>query len=188
MGGAVFSEGRDRPVVKELAMKGLAMNSLAMKSSTMKHLKCISFGLVLLCTSALFAQSAPASPPASRSAAPFIDPRWGTPRKDLLAAYTDYIHGATRDDRGEGVFNVRMHALLDAVDEIHKAQASMIAQPGAVYRDLFAKNAVMCQRTAILFWQATARVDTTPGHFYQPPSPEVVGCMKTLAQPDPEHF
>jgi hypothetical protein len=147
----------------------------------MKNLRNISLVLALLCASGLFAQT-----PAAQAGAATPAPTWAAARKNLQVAYANFIHAASRDDRSDGAFNTQMLSMLDATNQIHRAQASLATQPGAAYRDVFARNTVMCQRTAILYWQANSRMDSTPGHFYAPPSGEVVACMKTLAKPDPE--
>jgi len=104
----------------------------------------------------------------------------------MQTAFAAFIQAASRDDRSDGAFNTQMHALLDATNEIHEAQTSLASQPGAAHRELFAKSAVMCQRSAILFWQRNSSMDMTPGHFYQPPTNDIVSCTKTLADPDSE--
>jgi hypothetical protein len=154
------------------------------EGSVMKVLGSISLGLVLLCAPGLFAQSAAA--PKSEAAAPA--PTWAEARKNLKITFDNFVKGATRDDRGDGVFNQLTHAQLDATGQILEAEKALSARPGAAYRTKFRVTAVMCQRSAILFWQDNAVRDTTPGHFYMPPSPEIVTCMKELSAPDPTEF
>jgi hypothetical protein len=172
----------------------------------MKDLKSISlgfFGLVLLCAPALFAQSgAPTSnqpsPPPTHPMGPITTPglpgtrpsapplSWPAAHKNFLEAYTSFIHAAARDAKSDNGFNMQLTALLNATAVLNQSKDSLVAEPGAPYRQIFYNSAVMCQRSAILFWQQTSRMDNTPGRFYLAPTGDITACLTKLAEPDPK--
>ena len=141
----------------------------------MKNLKySLSLTLVLLCAPGLFAQSS--APPADAKT------QWKLALKNEQIAYADFIHSASIDEQN-GAFPQKMTALVDATTAVVQAKIDLASQPGAAYRDAFSKTVVLCQRSAVFYWQKTSADDRSKsGHFSEPLSDEVVTCKKELSQ------
>jgi hypothetical protein len=157
--------------------------SSIMMTRNFKH--SLSLALVLLCAAGLAAQT-PAPAPKKAEVPADWHAQWKLARKNDLTAYNAFVHSASIDEQN-GAFHDKMTTLIEATTALVQLKIDLASQPGAAYRDDFSKKAVMCQRSAVFFWQKTSADDHAKNpHFSEPLSPEVVTCKQDLAKPDPE--